>query len=406
MRTLRSDPFAPLVVAPWRTSTTPRRPRRRRRCSPSASCCPARPCSAPTPPTTRSPSAWSTHGRVDLDHDRRPARRHRAGRPRRSSATLVFDDPGTGELVTGRRVPVRATSRDKLDAARAAAAERPDACAVNVRRAARTSCPPRPRHGRRRGAPRRGLDRRRDAQPVPVRDPRRPVNASSSTPAARMWEVDGNRPTASRPPASGAPTQCPRRPVVEARSSSGRSRSRRGRATARHVAQRRGDRRRPGEGRRAAGTVRRVGLGGPRARATGSLADYNRRFNALVLRDYTTEGARLTLPGLARTFDPRPAPARRRRADPRRARRRPVPRGRRRQDRRDGHGRDGAARLGMVAKPAVVVPNHMLEQFSREWLQLYPQARLLAASTQGPRRRRAARSSSPASPPATGTPSS
>jgi N12 class adenine-specific DNA methylase len=27
-------------------------------------------------------------------------------------------------------------------------------------------------------------------------------------------------------------------------------------------------------------------------------------------------------------------------------------------------------RLGMVSKPAVVVPNHMLEQFSREWLQL------------------------------------
>ena len=25
-------------------------------------------------------------------------------------------------------------------------------------------------------------------------------------------------------------------------------------------------------------------------------------------------------------------------------------------------------RLGMAAKPAVVVPNHMLEQFAREWL--------------------------------------
>jgi N12 class adenine-specific DNA methylase len=37
-------------------------------------------------------------------------------------------------------------------------------------------------------------------------------------------------------------------------------------------------------------------------------------------------------------------------------------------------------RLGMAQKPAVVVPNHMLEQFSREWMQLYPQARILAAS--------------------------
>ena len=38
-------------------------------------------------------------------------------------------------------------------------------------------------------------------------------------------------------------------------------------------------------------------------------------------------------------------------------------------------------RLGLVDKPAVVVPNHMLEQVTREWLQLYPQARVLAASS-------------------------
>ena len=35
----------------------------------------------------------------------------------------------------------------------------------------------------------------------------------------------------------------------------------------------------------------------------------------------------------------------------------------------------------MVNKPVVVVPNHMLDQFTREWLQLYPQARVLAASS-------------------------
>ena len=39
-------------------------------------------------------------------------------------------------------------------------------------------------------------------------------------------------------------------------------------------------------------------------------------------------------------------------------------------------------RLGMARKPAVVVPNHMLEQFSREWLQAYPQARVLAGGTE------------------------
>ena len=37
-------------------------------------------------------------------------------------------------------------------------------------------------------------------------------------------------------------------------------------------------------------------------------------------------------------------------------------------------------RLGLVNKPAYVVPNHMLEQFSAELLQLYPQARVLVAT--------------------------
>ncbi len=36
-------------------------------------------------------------------------------------------------------------------------------------------------------------------------------------------------------------------------------------------------------------------------------------------------------------------------------------------------------RLGLVSKPAIVVPNHMLEQFACEFLQLYPQARVLVA---------------------------
>lgn len=36
-------------------------------------------------------------------------------------------------------------------------------------------------------------------------------------------------------------------------------------------------------------------------------------------------------------------------------------------------------RLGLVSKPAFVVPNHMLEQFACEFLQLYPQARVLVA---------------------------
>ncbi len=37
-------------------------------------------------------------------------------------------------------------------------------------------------------------------------------------------------------------------------------------------------------------------------------------------------------------------------------------------------------RLGLARKPAIAVPNHMLEQVRNEWLQLYPQARLLLAT--------------------------
>lgn len=37
-------------------------------------------------------------------------------------------------------------------------------------------------------------------------------------------------------------------------------------------------------------------------------------------------------------------------------------------------------RLGLITKPAYVVPNHMLEQFSREFIQAYPNARILVAS--------------------------
>ena len=35
---------------------------------------------------------------------------------------------------------------------------------------------------------------------------------------------------------------------------------------------------------------------------------------------------------------------------------------------------------GLVKKPMYVVPNHMLEQFAREFMQLYPNARLLVAT--------------------------
>lgn len=39
-------------------------------------------------------------------------------------------------------------------------------------------------------------------------------------------------------------------------------------------------------------------------------------------------------------------------------------------------------RLGLVSRPAIVVPNHMLEQFGREFLELYPQASILLAGSE------------------------
>src|SRR5262249_9022061 len=35
---------------------------------------------------------------------------------------------------------------------------------------------------------------------------------------------------------------------------------------------------------------------------------------------------------------------------------------------------------GLITKPLYVVPNHMLEQFAREFIQLYPNAKLLIAA--------------------------
>lgn len=106
---------------------------------------------------------------------------------------------------------------------------------------------------------------------------------------------------------------------------------------------------------------------------------YNERFNAIVPRSY--DGARLTLPGLALSFEPRPhqvAAVARMIHEPAVGLFHEVGAGKTAEM---VMGAMELRRLGLAAKPVVVVPNHMLEQFSREWLQLYPQARLLAASS-------------------------
>ena len=105
---------------------------------------------------------------------------------------------------------------------------------------------------------------------------------------------------------------------------------------------------------------------------------YNEMFNSIVLRSY--DGAHMQLPGLAVTFKPREhqlAAVARVVSEPAVLLAHEV-----------GAGKTAEMviaaqelrRLEMAKKPCVVVPNHMLEQFSREWMQLYPQARILAAS--------------------------
>lgn len=117
---------------------------------------------------------------------------------------------------------------------------------------------------------------------------------------------------------------------------------------------------------------------------------YNTQFNSLVLRSYEAEGQALTLPGLASWFVPHP--------HQRTAVARIINEPSVGLYHAVGAGKTAEMvmgcmelrRLGLVKKPAVVVPNHMLEQFTREWLQLYPAANVLAASSddlKGERRR-------------------
>ena len=96
-----------------------------------------------------------------------------------------------------------------------------------------------------------------------------------------------------------------------------------------------------------------------------------------MLRSY--DGAQLSLPGLALTFKPHPhqiAAVARIITEPAVGLYHEVGAGKTAEM---VMGAMELKRLGLVNKPAFVVPNHMLEQFSREFLQLYPRARILAA---------------------------
>jgi N12 class adenine-specific DNA methylase/SAM-dependent methyltransferase len=105
---------------------------------------------------------------------------------------------------------------------------------------------------------------------------------------------------------------------------------------------------------------------------------YNKLFNSYVPPNY--RGDHLTLPGLTSTFVPH--------GHQREAVARILREGRALLGHAVGAGKTATMviagqemrRLGIVNRPTYVVPNHMLEQFSRELLQLYPHARVLVAT--------------------------
>jgi N12 class adenine-specific DNA methylase len=113
-------------------------------------------------------------------------------------------------------------------------------------------------------------------------------------------------------------------------------------------------------------------------RAERLCARYNELFNSVVLPRW--DGGHQSLPGLSAAFDPHPHQLD---ASWRCVQEPTVLLGH-----AVGAGKTATMvmagmemkRLGLVAKPAYVVPNHMLEQFSAEFLQTYPLANILVAN--------------------------
>ncbi len=112
-------------------------------------------------------------------------------------------------------------------------------------------------------------------------------------------------------------------------------------------------------------------------RAATLARTYNDTFNSVVLRNY--DDVQLSLPGVSVTFTPRPhqvAAVARMISEPAVGLFHEV-----------GAGKTAEMvmgvmelrRLGLVRKPTIVVPNHMLEQFATEFLAIYPRANLLPA---------------------------
>jgi N12 class adenine-specific DNA methylase len=109
------------------------------------------------------------------------------------------------------------------------------------------------------------------------------------------------------------------------------------------------------------------------------LAAYNNQFNAIRLRSY--DDMPRVFPGMADSFDPfdhQVGAVNRMVSEPCALLAHVVGAGKTAEM---AMGTAELKRLGLANKPAIVIPNHMLEQFSREYLQIYPNAKVLAAGT-------------------------
>ncbi|WP_258060940.1 DEAD/DEAH box helicase family protein [Arthrobacter sp. 4R501] len=289
--------------------------------------------------------------------------------------TLVFDDPETGKLVTAPEY-LSGNVRTKLDAARVAAAEN-ESLSVNV--TALEDVQP-PRVGMEDVEARIGAvwispeEHQRFVQDI-LADP----NASVTSVGSGIWRVKANRGTVRSTNEWGTgrrPAPDLLQSILEQKSIQVEDKNEDGKPVANLEETEAAQEKAEALQERFAEWVWE-----DPERASRLIDEYNLRFNSLALRDYTKEGGRLSLPGLAKTFTPHPhqrTAVARIISEPAVGLFHEVGAGKTAEM---VMGAMELKRLGMASKPMVVVPNHMLEQFTREWLELYPQARLLSAGS-------------------------
>ena len=376
-RTLRGDPFGPVVMAlelfdEETQTSTPAAILTQRVVS-------QRPLAqgADTPAEAIALSL-DRHGRIELETiayllGEDPAE------ARAALGELAYDDPATGEVVAAPEY-LSGDVRIKLDAALAAADEDPERYAGNVSALEAVLPPPLTME---QIQPRMGavwIDEATHQQFLQniLRD--RTVKVENPLPA--MWEVRGNRRSILATNEWGTE----RRPAIDIAAAALEQRA----LSVYDEYEDAGSKRRvlnPLETTAATDKAEKMQerfaewVWEEPQRAARLADEYNRRFNSIVLRDYSTEGGFLSLPGMAASFNPRPhqrAAVARMVSEPAVGLFHQVGAGKTAEM---VMGAMELRRMGLITKPVVVVPNHMLEQFGREWLQVYPQARILAASS-------------------------